>query len=389
MRRRNLAGLACLWMTFGTAGCESAPGILAADPNLARAIAQAGGDDSGTTRAQKPDPSAAPTISLLSLKPEGTDASGKSAARIWATVNGEAILAEEVLGTAQQSLQYVMSLPEPERSKKVKEITDAALQQIIDREVVLQDAIIKLKARGAGKFIDKLREAAGKEFERTVLKNMMNGTKAKSDDELKKVLKENGLSLDSIRRQYERQFMFTEYLRSKVMPTVDRATTHALLLEYYEKHPEEYQVPDMVDWQDLFVAAARYPDRAAARQFAESLAERLRKGEDLQKLSEQFDDGDSRLRNGAGIGRKRGEIKPADAERHLFEMKDGDVGPIIEIATGFHIIRLKKRTYAGLLPFDMKVQKEIKDKIRNEVGTREMKRIIADLKRVAVIEYAR
>jgi len=68
-------------------------------------------------------------------------------------------------------------------------------------------------------------------------------------------------------------------------------------------------------------------------------------------------------------------------------MSDGEVGPLVEIPTGIHIIKLVKREFAGLRTFDEKIQKQVRDKLRNEAAQFEMKRIVTDLKRQSVIEY--
>ena len=60
----------------------------------------------------------------------------------------------------------------------------------------------------------------------------------------------------------------------------------------------------------------------------------------------------------------------------------------MELETGFHVVRLVKRQHAGRMPFDEKVQKQIRDKLRNQVFQREMKRLVDSLKRTAVIEIA-
>jgi hypothetical protein len=57
------------------------------------------------------------------------------------------------------------------------------------------------------------------------------------------------------------------------------------------------------------------------------------------------------------------------------------------VPNGFHIVRVVSRQHAGLLPLDDKVQKQIRDKLRNEIGQREMKRIVNDLRQNALIEY--
>ena len=67
-------------------------------------------------------------------------------------------------------------------------------------------------------------------------------------------------------------------------------------------------------------------------------------------------------------------------------MRDGDVGPILDISTGVHVFRLVKRTYAGQMPFDEKVQAQIKNKLKREVWERERERIIRELTAKAVIQ---
>ena len=139
-------------------------------------------------------------------------------------------------------------------------------------------------------------------------------------------------------------------------------------------------------WQDIFILASRFPSRETAKQFAEQLRNRAAAGEDFARLASQYDNGTSSYQGGEGFGHRPGEIKPPEAESFLFQMRDGAVGPLVEITNGFHIIRLVKRQYAGRMPFDEKTQKRIKDKLRGEVFDREMKRIVNDLKRKAVIE---
>jgi parvulin-like peptidyl-prolyl isomerase len=180
--------------------------------------------------------------------------------------------------------------------------------------------------------------------------------------------------------------MFREYLRSRLYPAVERIGRQQIE-QYYQEHLGDFQVVDIVNWQDIFIDASRFPSRAAARAFAEQLAARARAGEDFSKLL-QYDNGDSSYRNGEGCGQHRGEIRPLEAEPILFRMRDGEVGPVIEIPTGYHVIRLTKRTYAGTLPLDQKTQDDVRKKLQYQVFEREAKRLVADLKQHAAIEIA-
>jgi hypothetical protein len=326
------------------------------------------------TRSQKPDGSSAPQPEV-----QHAVADGAAAATIRAVVNDEAILEEEVRAVCYNMMQ---SAPTPqERDKIFKETLDV----IIDREIVLQEALGKLAKSPAGaKMVEKLKEDASKEFQRSWVDRMVKSNKLSGEQELISFLREHGMSYEMIRRHWERQFLASQYINYRIGAYVNRIG-HTEIAEYYDRHPEDFRVTDNIEWQDLFVDAAEYPSRAAAQAFAEALAERARKGEKFTELAEQYDRGDSKLRKFKGVGAHKGEVQPPQAEAVLFGMHDGDVA-VVPIGSGFHVVHLVHRETAHRKPFDDSVQKEIRDKLRAEIMQRESKRLVQDLKRRAVIE---
>src|SRR4029077_2587769 len=125
-------------------------------------------------------------------------------------------------------------------------------------------------------------------------------------------------------------------------------------------------------WQDLFVDAGRFSTRGEARAFAQRLAAGARAGGEFAGRAKHHDNGDSPYRGGDGNGRRRGEIRPIEAEPILFQMRDGEIGPILETTNGFHVVRLIKRDYQGVMPFDDKTQAAIRRKLQNETFEREV-----------------
>jgi parvulin-like peptidyl-prolyl isomerase len=377
MRWHGLLGLS-LVANLALAGCQSARRDVALpEPDLAGLLTQAAGASPRQARAQ-----ARTAGSLLDPGPDADGGQGLRVAHIRAVINGEPILDEELLSASQGALQNAHS------DRERAEVLQQKLTELIDREVVLQDAFARLSGRGA-KYLDQLKKAARDAFEKEWLAKIMRASNFKTEEELKAYLRGNGMPLEVVRRHWERNFMAMEYLRHRIEPHLTQLG-HLDVVGYYTRHPDDFRVADEVQWQDLFIAVARHPSREAARRFAESLAARVRKGEDFVRLTKEFDNGISKLgENAEGIGRKRGEIKPPEAEPVLFALRDGEVGPLVELETGFHVVRVVKRQRAGVLPFNAKVQKQIKNKLRNQVFQREMKRIVADLKRRAVIEVAR
>lgn len=310
--------------------------------------------------------------------PEAAHAS--PAATIRAVVNGELILNEEVLLQSRSHLRAARTKEEQE------EMLKQALEVLIDRELLLQDAIAKLKRGGkrGEALLKQIQESADEEFDKGWLRPMLKEKHLSSRTELSDYLSHNGMSLKMFRRWWERNWMARQYLYARIEQQIKRIG-HTEVSEYYYNHRDEYSQPDSVDWQDIFLDAGRHASRAAAREFAEALVQRVRQNEDFAQLSSEFDNGESRFRKGKGKGHKRGEIFPPEAEPLLFQMKEGDT-TIVECPHGFHVVHLVKRQYAGPIPFDAKVQKEIRDKLRNEVFLREKESIVKELKRKAVID---
>jgi parvulin-like peptidyl-prolyl isomerase len=393
-------------------GCMQNKQALAGDPGLLDAIAQAGMGTPPVSRGQQPDsasrtqtpladapPGGGPNVvrtsgwdrKPLDMQPErsGEVSQLPPSARIRVVVNGEAILDEEIRAACYHALRAAEQLAPEVRARKVKEIFDNTCNQLVEREVVLQEARQRLSSTKQGsKFLDKLKEAARKDWEKTAIKSIREQTKLETEEQIRALFAAQGLSLDLMERKFERDFMMMEYLRNRVFTLIEKIG-HKEVAEYYDTHPEEFELEDAVEWQDIFVSAAKHPSREDARRFAQSLADRGRAGEDFVKLSAQNDDGDSHARpNSAGEGRKRGEISPQQVEDDLFKLKEGEVGQVVELPGGFHIVRVAKRIYKGQQPFDAKVQTQIKNFLRSEMAQREIKRIVADLKRRAIIEYS-
>jgi hypothetical protein len=86
-------------------------------------------------------------------------------ARIAATVNGEAILADEAYAAAYLSLPDAHDPAAPDRSRRVAAVRRKTLDRLIEREVILRQAIPALKTRNA-QVADELREVAADEFGR-------------------------------------------------------------------------------------------------------------------------------------------------------------------------------------------------------------------------------
>jgi parvulin-like peptidyl-prolyl isomerase len=309
--------------------------------------------------------------------------------KVRAWVNGQPIFDEDIYQSIIPDLAqlYRMQLTQAEFAKRQAEIYKIVLDQFIDRELLYQEAIRKLSQANNDKMIKKLNEIAKLEFTKKV--RLIEERGKMSHEAFVELLHKQGTTLESMERLERTKFFATEYLRSLILPIIEHVG-HTEAREYYESHMNQFYREDNVHWQDLFIAIGgkNHATREQARAFAEELAQRLKQGEDIKNLL-RFDEGNSHYNHGDGTGKKRGQIEPAELEKFLFNLADGEVGPIVELSTGFHVFKLVRREYAGQMPFDQETQKIIITKLKNEIADRETKRIIEDLKSRAVITIER
>jgi hypothetical protein len=328
-----------------------------------------------------------PRLSRLQSGPDqGSAYQHELRIKVRAWVNGQPIFDDDIYQSILPDMPRIFRLPEPERSKEQARVYKLILDQFIERELLYQDAIHKLEMAKNDKMIKKLNEIAKQEFTKKI--RLLEERSKLSPEAFLELLHKQGATLESMERLERTKFFANEYLRSIIFERI-KTIGHIQAKEYYDTHMNQFWREDSVHWQDLFVAVGpKHPTREQARAFAEEIVARLRNGEDFKKFL-PYDDGTSHYNDGEGTGHKRGQIEPPELEKYLFQLFDGDVGPVVELSTGFHVIRLIRREYAGQIPFNQETQKIILNKLKNELADREAKKIIEDLKSRAVIEIER
>jgi parvulin-like peptidyl-prolyl isomerase len=343
-----------------------------------------------TSKAPDPDDGKSTVRTVSANLPETPNA--RVAVAVRAKVNSKAITEDELQlrMLSFPNLPDIMQMPEPRRSDTLQKILDIQLEQLIDREVIIQYSERLFKKNP--KAMEKMKAEAAKEFDKK-LRQIRKNAKVTSDDELKDMMRKQGLSLEALRRQTERDFIAKQFMMMKLMPAA-MSVTFADVRDYFDTHKEEFQTTDRVEWQYMFIeysetGKARHKTKEEARRFAEHLRQRIANGEDFLKLAQTFDDGFSKQLKSVGVGTKRGEIRPAELEGPVFDTKEGEVGPVVEAPSGFHAFRVVKREYAGQMAFDEKVQKRINNQLRNEAAGREYKRVMDELRAEAAIEVIR
>jgi parvulin-like peptidyl-prolyl isomerase len=295
--------------------------------------------------------------------------------RAW--VNDRPIYDEEVRQLAFPAINSLMKLPDSQRGDEMVNAMNKVLERIIDQEVMYQDAVKRLKQANKTAY-EKLQAFVDHEFTKT-LKNMRD--KGASEKDIR--------NIEPIaRRLMERELIATEYARTLIKGRIDRVSLDEIA-EYYETHKNEFLTVDRVEWQDIFIRLnANLPTVEHAKRFGEELINKCRTPEDFNRLM-VYNEGVTKHSGGEGLGNLRGQIQPRELEETLFKLRPGEIGPVVPVGTGVHLIRVTKRDYAGQKPLDYVVQKAIRRKLESEIADHEYRCLVRELRARAIIRLER
>lgn len=143
-----------------------------------------------------------------------------------------------------------------------------------------------------------------------------------------------------------------EQIRAVQVPDMTAAAR-----DYYRAHPEEFRTDAEVDLAHILIQFTPERGREEARKLAEQLAARIRAGEDIGQLAQQFSGDKSAEQNQGRLGWIRpSKFGPSFAEGVL-RLKPGEIG-VVESRYGIHVVKLWKVRPARPKPFA-----QVKDEI--------------------------
>lgn len=304
--------------------------------------------------------------------------------QVVARVNGSPILDEEVTAAGNMLFNEIKKNYQQQLWPQLeREIMQKSLDDLITDEAVVQDAAIKIPPPA----LKRIQDVANKEFDK-ILKRDKEVVKLKSEEEIKEYFKTQGKSIDLMRRQFIRKFISTQWIRELCRDKTDTETTRERLVEYYRANPQEFLKKERVVWQHIYIDVDRYENVQAARQVAETVWQLLRNAkteDDFNGIVKKYADGISKARSGSGEGNFRGDVRPTDLERYVFEQPAGGQGPVVETSRGYHVFRVVEHTPEEMLSFE-KVCIELRRRLEDKILNGEMTRLSKVLREQAFVE---
>ncbi|MHB8898894.1 MAG: peptidylprolyl isomerase, partial [Thermoguttaceae bacterium] len=297
-------------------------------------------------------------------------------AQILARVGSEVILASEILPMANEMLSGVegfQKAPENERAKAQEQLVKKILPQHVDMKLLYVDAKRNLPAEA----IENINKQLSKRYEETELPDRLKKLKLESRRELDVQLAAWGTSVENEKRAFIEKSIAQQWVFEKIRKEDD--ISHEELLDYYQAHSAEYDHPTRVRWEELEATFKHHPDKAEAWQLIATMGNEVQQGRPLAEVAKERSEGIMASSGGQRDWLTQGSLKSEVLDRALFSLPVGQLSPILEDETGFHIVRVIEREDAYRTPFE-KVQGDIRESLKNEHKQTRLKDLVARLR---------
>jgi parvulin-like peptidyl-prolyl isomerase len=351
--------------------------IIVANQVVAQTSAQATGQTAGQTQA-KPKPAPPPAQAAKpATKADEPDEPIPPAApnalfpAVVARVNGKPVLGRDLEQRVRSELATIGNPAWKDlRDDYKNEVTNRLLAQLVGDELLYQ------KATAGGVLATPAETQA--EFDK-VAKTYAN------DAALNTELASRGMDRKALLRELAKNLVVQKYIQENI--TKKLVVTPAEITNYYNTHPDEFKHPDLIRTSHILISVpqgATAEQDKLAKQRADALLERAKKGEDFAKLAKE-NSMDPSASNGGDIGMtENGELE-TPYEEAAAKLKVGEISGVVRTSYGYHIIKLTDRKKAGAATLD-EVRSQLTDFLKNQKEDAEVAKLVKTLQSQAKIE---
>ncbi len=297
--------------------------------------------------------------------------------QILVKVNGEIISKTELENRQVAALrQRAQQMSDEELKKAIAAITPEVLVDAVDELLLLQ----------RGKELGY--KVTDEQFKR-VLENIRKENKLESDEQFNAALKQEGISIEQLRKNLEKQMVINQVQQVEVAGKVGISESEAQA--YYDEHKNEFTTAASLTLRELLVAvksdgkSVNVAADEAAKTKAEGLLARARAGEPFAALVAEASDAPSKASGGVVGPLSAEELDPG--VRKLIEgLKPGSVTEVFRTGGGYALLQVDALTPPVVKAFDT-ARDDIAQKVYESKRNAEFGRYLAKLRSQAIIEW--
>lgn len=243
-------------------------------------------------------------------------------------VNGVPITRTE-LDRAMKALLAQSSVPQPIKPEVMKQVTEAALNQITSAELLYQ-AASKLEVKDLEKQVS--------------LKVAKSKREYASQAEFDKALSSVGLTQKEMEEAARKDIVINNLIQTKFGSQAP--VTEDEVRKFYTENKEKvFTLGERINVSHILVGVpekASAEARKQAREKAVALLKRVKGGEDLAKVAKAESSCPSKAQGGNLGTLAKGQMVAA-FEKAAFALKAGEISDVVETEFGYHIIKVAQK----------------------------------------------
>ena len=289
---------------------------------------------------------------------------------IAAIVNGDVITYSQVRGLALPRERLLRSqLKGEELAKQIKEARDAALKDLIDRQLIVQ-SFRKEKFQIPEHFVD--------ERVNDIIRDDFGGDR----NAFIKTLQAQNYSLSEFKKM-ETEKIIVQAMRGKNVK-LNTVISPTKINEYYAKHRAESTSKEQVKLRMIMIPTHAAEGNAAAQKaMAEEILGKLAAGAPFDRMAQMYSE-DSTRDVGGDWGWIERKTLAATLEKVAFGLPAGKISNIVEVGPNYYILKVEEKR-GGDTPSLAKLRPEIEKRLIQEESQRQQELWLAGLRQKAYI----
>ncbi len=300
--------------------------------------------------------------------------------QILVKVNGDIITKTELeqrqIAALRQRDPNFRPANDAELKKALVEVTPEVIVNAVDELLLIQ--------RGR-----ELGYSLGNEQFRNIVENIKKENKIETEEAFQAALKQEGLTLEDLRRQIERNMLASRVQQAEVMGKI--SVSDVEVKQYYEAQKDTFTTQPQVTLREMLIAVptsdkginVAQDDEARAK--AEDVRKRLEAGEPFARLASDLSDSGSKA-NGGLIGPiSRGDLSP-ELQKEIAALKVGEMTRVLRTPRGYQIIKLESATETKIKTID-EARAEIADRVAAQKQRGQMLQYLKQLRTQAIIDW--
>ncbi|MEQ1859486.1 MAG: peptidyl-prolyl cis-trans isomerase [Chthoniobacteraceae bacterium] len=288
---------------------------------------------------------------------------------IAAVVNEDVITfsqVRELIGPMEAQVRK--DLKGEELTEKIKEIRLKAINDLIDRQLILQE-FFKLKAEIPPHYLE--------DRIQTVIREEFGGDRSA----FVRTLQAQGYTLDRF-RQLEREKMIVQAMRSQNLKN-DVIIPETRIREAYEKSREDYSEEDLIKLRMIAIRKAENGSDIR-RGMIEEIRAKIVEGAEFQDLAKMYDD-TSYQDAGGDYGWVNRRTLNESLAKIAFALKPGQISQIIELGNSYYLLLVEAKKNGTTKPF-AQVRDEIQARLIQEERQKRADEWIGRLRKKAFVK---